>query len=461
MLRHCFRFAATVLLVSVGPQSAWAEPQTAQDLSREYGKLGQQFTVGVWRPAAPATGTVVFIAPDQFTLTAQESGHSFDRRKQYADRLFELAERAAEMGQLSLAFQWANETLYANPDHANGRRVLGYVRYGGRWLTPYGGRMAAAGKSWHPKFGWIASADVARYDAGERFVDGRWISAEAHTARHSSLKNGWQIRTDHFLITTNHSLETAAELAARLERLHQVWRQLFAGFYLSENEIRRLFAGQREPRRQVRPFRVYYHRTKDEYIDALRSRQPRIAETLGIYFDTHREAHFFAGSDPDAGTLYHEAVHQLFQESRPAASHIGEGANFWIVEGVATYFETLREHASLDSGPYFTVGESTAGRLPAARDRLTSGFYVPLAELTQLGKQEVQQHPEIAKLYSQSAGMTAFLMHAAGGRFREPLVQYLKAVYEGRDRQDSLADAVGESYQEIDAKYRRYMESLP
>jgi hypothetical protein len=240
-----------------------------------------------------------------------------------------------------------------------------------------------------------------------------------------------------------------------------VWRQLFAGFALTEREVRALFAGQREPRLQVRPFRVYYHRTKDEYIAALERRQPRIAETLGIYFDKHREAHFFAGDDHDTGTLYHEAVHQLFQESRPAAKHIGQTANFWIVEGVATYFETLREHAGSDCGPYFTVGQSTAGRLPAARDRLLNGFYLPLAELTQLGKLDLQQHAQIAKLYSQSAGVTAFLMHGDGGRFREALVRYLAAVYAGRDFGDTLAEVTGYSFGELDGRYRRYMESLP
>ena len=47
-------------------------------------------------------------------------------RKKHADALFELARQAAEAGQLSLAFQWATETVRENPDHAEARRVLGY-----------------------------------------------------------------------------------------------------------------------------------------------------------------------------------------------------------------------------------------------------------------------------------------------------------------------------------------------
>ena len=168
--------------------------------------------------------------------------------------------------------------------------------------------MVDAGKSWNPNRGWIAAEDAG--------VEPR------------PTKDGWQVRTDHFLVTSNHSQAAAAELATRLERLHQIWRQLFAGFYFSEREVRELFADERSPRERHQPFRVVYHRDQDDYVAALKRRQPRIAETLGIYFDADREAHFFAGDKQNLATLNHEAVHQLFQETRPAARHVGDGSQF-------------------------------------------------------------------------------------------------------------------------------------
>ena len=285
--------------------------------------------VPAWRPEAPATGSLLFVAPRPVHARQRERSIRSDAaRTRYADELFELAKRPPRPGNLSLAFQWATEAVRENPDHADARRVLGYEQRDGHWLTAYGARMADAGKTWHPKFGWIVASDVPRYEAGERLVGGNWITAEADAARHRDMKNGWQVRTDHFLVTTNHSLEAAVELAARLERLHQVWRQLFAGFYLNERGVRRAVRRRSRAARQLRPFRVYYHRDRAEYNAAFRRRQPRIAETLGIYFDANREAHFFAGDseqqatrrrgEPPVATLYHEAVHQLFQESRPA-----------------------------------------------------------------------------------------------------------------------------------------------
>jgi hypothetical protein len=458
-----------MLIVSVFcVRTAHADAQVAADLRTKYEALSTEFanTVPGWRPKAPVGGLLLFIAPDEYAPHPGEGEQFRSARKEYAGALFELATRAAEAGQLSLAFQWVTEVLREQPDHAEARRVLGYEVRDGRRLTPYGLRMADAGKAWHPNFGWLAPADVPRYEAGERLAGSRWISAEEDAARHRDMNKGWQVRTDHFLVTTNHSLEAGVELAARLERLHQVWRQFFAGFYMTENEVRRLFAGERPPRKQVRPFRVYYHRDKKQYADALRSRQPRIADTLGIYFDENREAHFFAESDqsssaPPIATLYHEAVHQLFQETKPAAKHVGSRANFWVIEGVATYFETLREHNHPTAGLYYTIGEPDAGRLPAARQRLLEGFYVPLAELTQLGKTAVQRHTDIAKLYGQATGLAAFFMDAEQGRYREPLVRYLVAVYSGRDGASSLSDAMAAGYSELDAEYRRYMQSLP
>jgi hypothetical protein len=414
------------------------------ELRAEYVRLSSAYaaTVPGWRPERPASGSLLFVAPDQYTGDESRGDQFRAERNKYADALFELAKQAAEAGQLSLAFEWATEAVRENPDYADARRVLGYEQHDGQWLTPFAKRMVAAGKKWDPRAGWIAAGDVATVP--------------------KPGKNGWQVRTDNFLVTSNHSQAAAAELAARLERLYQVWRQLFAGFSFTDREVSELFAGKREPRERHRPFRVLYHRDKDDYVASLQRRQRRIAETLGIYFDTDREAHFFAGDNQNVATLNHEAVHQLFQETRPAARHVGDTANFWIVEGIATYFETLREHRDPQAGLYYTIGESSAGRLPAARERLlTEKFYVPLDELAGFGKDDLQRYPQLAKLYSQSAGLAALLMDGEEGRYREPLVGYLTAVYAGRDDADSLSAATGTSHAELDAAYRRYLERLP
>ena len=443
-----------------------AAPDAAK-LQAKYQELSKQFAQAnpVWRPATPRSGNLLFIASDEYSPVLPADEGMRTARNKYADALFELAKEAAEAGQSSLAFQWATETLRENPDYADARRVLGYVERNGKWLTPYGVKMRDVGKTWDAQKGWIAETATA---IPESRVD---------ASHHADIKNGWQVRTDHFFVTTNHSLAAGAVLAARLERLYQIWRQLFAGFYYSEQEVKGLFAGERIARVSARQFKVFYHRNRDDYINNLSRRQPQIADTLGIYFDTNSEAHFYAedkaadkadsdanalaATDAPVATLYHEAVHQLFQESKTGARRIGEISNSWVVEGVATYFETLTEHNDPKMGLYFTIGELSAGRLPKARERLHDNYYVPLADLTKIGKLEMQHRDDVAKLYSQSSGLAAFLLDGAEGRYREPMVRYLGAVYTRHDNDQSLAEATGSSYSELDAAYRRFMESLP
>jgi len=55
----------------------------------------------------------------------------------------------------------------------------------------------------------------------------------------------------------------------------------------------------------------------------------------------------------------------------------------------------------------------------------------------------------------------AFLLDGDGGRDREAFVRYLQAVYAGHDSASTLAELTGSSYSELDAAYRRFIESLP
>jgi hypothetical protein len=440
------------LLVSFISPPLRAKPDVA-DLQAQYQQLSHQFAAAnaAWQPAAPATGSLLFVATDEYSGHYPPSDSNQEARNKYADALFDLARQAAEAGQLSLAFQWATETVRENPDHAEARRVLGYEQRDGRWLTTYGLKMFDAGKVWNPKRAWVAKDDASS-PSGED---------EADAARHADIKKGWQIRTDHFQVTTNHSLAAGAELASRLERLYQIWRQLFAGFYYTGTEVRALFAGERNARILSHPFHVIYYRDRQQYVETLRRHQPRIADTLGVYFDTLHEAHFFAGDEHSASTLFHEAVHQLFQESKPTTKHIATTANFWVVEGVATYFETLTEHIDPQAGLFYTVGELSAGRLPGARQRMRDGYYIPIGELARLDKGELQHSPQIIPIYGESSALAAFLIDGEQGRYREPFVRYLQAVYAGHDNDGTLAEFTESSYTELDAQFRRYMQSLP
>lgn len=386
-------------------------------------------------------------------------------RNEHAERLFDLAREAASAGHANLALELAAKTLREDPDHAEARRVLGYDDVDGQWRTPYEQEMARRGNVWHERFGWIKASDVEKYESGMRPRGRNWITAEQDAAARRTIGDGWIVTTEHFEVTTNHSLEEGVALARRLEELHDVWRQQFADYWLPASELQDVFAGRRRLVGRARPHQVWYFKSRDGYNAALRREQPRIDITLGIYFDTHRRAYFFAGEDHTRTTIYHEAAHQLFQEARPRSARarlVGRANNVWIIEGIATYFETLAIHDDPVRGRYYTLGGTDAGRLPTARARvLQENYYVPLADLVRLGKDDLQRRSDLTQLYSQLAGLTTFFLNAEGGRYRRALVDYLIAVYSSRADENTLSKLTGQSYAELDAAYRVFLESLP
>ena len=270
------------------------------------------------------------------------------------------------------------------------------------------------------------------------------------------IHSGWDVETEHYTIRTNHSIEAAVSLGVKLERLYRLWQQLFVRYYASEADVVALFDGRAQAGR--RPAAAAQHRL----LPRPRRLQPGVAGGDAQHRHLHRRlrrtrsrrAYFFAGQGSDDRTLYHEATHQLFHESRPVSPEVGRKANFWIVEGIAMFMESLRQEDG-----YYVLGGFDDERMHAARYRLLHDhFYVPLDELVGYGMEKLQKDPRIGTLYSQAAGLTHFLIFYGGGRYRDALVSYLSAVYTGRDDHDTLAKLTGQGYDELDKQYREFVE---
>lgn len=406
-------------------------------------------------PAAKL-GSLLFVPLDVYNSPA---GERPALNAEAAANAFAKAREAVAAGDVSGAFQHACAAVTLDPNHADARRLLGYRRIGDAWAGGYAQKMLDSDFAWRPAYGWIKATDVAKYDEGLRPFGGRWVPAEEDARRHAKISRGWAVRTDHFLITTNLDRAAGVSLAMRLETDYQLWRQLFGEFAATTQELQDRLDGKETAGYRQKPFRVIYHRDRQDYINELKARQPGIEMSLGVYFDSTRESHFFAGKDQDLATIDHEAVHQFFYESsaRPTRS-LAATANVWAVEGVACYFESLQQKG----GSAFTVGGADAGRLQAARHRRTvDNFYVPLAELTALGVADLQARSDIARLYSQSAGLASFFIDGQEGKYRDAFRQLLEEIYAGRDEPGTLARLAGRSYEELDEEYREFLKSLP
>lgn len=418
-------------------------------------------------------------------------------RQDRAGELYTLARRALDRARLpSIAYRLVEDVLRLDPDQANARSILGQqlfhdplreddATYAGEWVSAYeaGRRGGSKPHLLHEQFGWIPRAHLARYEEGLRLWKGSWISAEKERETRRDFRNAWEIESEHFMVKTNVGLEEGVLLSRRLEVFNEWLRQNFAAFFETPQELRARFekahVRRRGRKRRTSAMEVHYFATREEYQRKTSRMVPPGIETNGLYWQPHQRCYFFR-NEQRAGldTLFHEATHQILdiptQQARRTAARsaalklrrrpqdwvLGGKSGFWLIEGLACYFESFEVNDGVVS-----VGRPDHIRFVAAQHRLLrDNFYIPLEMFCRLGKDEFQQHPNVRQLYSQASGLAHFLMHYDDGRYRDDLVRLLSALYRPDPRnpleQPNLSEITGVSFVELDRQYREHMEEL-
>ena len=339
--------------------------------------------------------------------------------------------------------------LRENPDHKMSRRALGYVKHGDQWVWPNVARQLTQKKEYSPEEGWLRN--------GKKTIQSSPQTSSLLTGRLSAQTSDTTpqlFHSDHWHIQSTAGPPHAAALAKQLELTRFVWRQVFGGFVLTPVELSRRIVGQARPR-PTSLFKVVLLANREEYIDSLRLLEPDIGKTLGIYWTPTQTAWFFSSQDSDSRTVEHEATHQLFAESWPTSPSAGSKHGMWALEAAACYMESLQK---TDFG--FTVGGRQSGRVPAARERLLDdNFFLPLRQLSKLGRRALQNEPELPKIYSQLSGLADFFMNGERGRYRNAFTEYLVQIYRGTAEQETLWKLCGRSPEQLDTEYKRYLSS--
>jgi len=395
-------------------------------------------------------------------------------REKAAVELCQMARSAIAANHASYAYELIREAARFDSDNPTARRMLGYVQRGNEWVTPFEKYKTEKAEVWHDKFGWLPKAHVARYENGERYYvprggrRGTWIPAAKEAEHRLAFRNAWEVRTEHYLVKTNHSLEEGVRVAKALEDFHRYFFQTFAAFFNSREQMRSLFAGGRAGTASARPYIVHYYRTKDEYVKVLVPKFPdaalkkAIPITNGMYLFTDRVCHFFHGSSLDnTPTLYHEATHQVFYESIKKDRLIAERAHFWIIEGISCYMESFRVTKNGVS-----LGDPRFKRFQAAKTRFVDNrYYVPLEQFAAMGREAFQTSRHIRKNYSQASGLAKFFMEYDGGKYREALIEHLSQLYRNDSRRfvrvKSLEELTGVSYKKLDLEYGEFIRGMP
>ena len=344
-------------------------------------------------------------------------------RRQHADRIYELAKRAAKIGQGGVAFRLLHEVLYLEPDRADVRRMLGHKKQDDGWRVASEKISVRKTRKAHPQFGW---------PGGQYLI----------------------VRTPFFEIESNANEERTVALAEKLERWHTIWRQVFFDYWSNPRVTKKMFDGQSKITfRSSKRYRVVFFQNQQQFAKQLGRFVPGVAASSGYYSSSQRVAYFPDGDLRTQDTWRHEMTHQLFRESIRTKGEPFEDQFIWLDEGIATWFESLT-----DFGDYVTIGGFDSRRVQYARiRRFSEDFYIPLKELTSLGRISLQKHPELVRIYSQSAGVAEMLMNDEAGAMAKDVTDFLRLIYAGKLRPGSFEKIVGKSWSELDQRYPEFL----
>lgn len=352
-------------------------------------------------------------------------------------------------------------TLRDDPSHERARTAAGQIRRGDQWQWPEAARRLDRKEEFDPDFGWMPKDKLVRSRAGERYLRGRWIPSTDDDAKLREVKHGRQFASDYWEIVSTAPPKATGEVAASLEAARLVWLQVFGAFASEPADLEKRLAGRGRVMPQT-PHSAILCGNRRQFMAELLSLEPDITIADGLYWQPTATIWFFADpATPPNATVWHEGFHQLFAESRPDFVKLkadpGGRCGFWAVEAAALYAESITETTF-----GWTIGGRSAGRGPAARALLANDtFFMPLADLTALGRKDFQSADGITNLYDQCGGLADFFMNASNGRYRESFVEYLTRVYSGTADPDTLARLCRRSYPELDHEYKEFMKATP
>lgn len=312
-------------------------------------------------------------------------------RQESAERAFRGAKRCAEENLASLALHLLWRTVRESPNHPQARTLLGLPTGRSANVTTRPGRTAPQVLGWPPR----------------SFLVGQG---------------------PHFRIFSTASKQETMQLAEDLERFFEVWSQVFFKHWTSEREICESLLANRPIEPPPVICNVVLFGDRQAYSRALGTNNPASSQSTGYYSPENKLTLLFAGNEADSETRYHEITHQLLQEVVPrVVESPGKDSGFWIVEGIASYIESIQFCES-----YATIGGWQSPRLQYARARILPAEEVaPLESILPLSREQFQQSENLAELYTTSAAYVHMMFSSESGR--AAILRYLDSIYQGRD----------------------------
>jgi len=250
-------------------------------------------------------------------------------------------------------------------------------------------------------------------------------------------------QSEHFEVLSQAGEKPTVEVALACESIRQVWQQVFD----VEDDQSGLSVDSAFER-------VVLFRTREAYVRALRTLEPRIGISTGYYSPTHRTVFFYWEGAKSLPTLVHEVTHQLFDRNSGYRFDADASAGYWVIEALALYMESWSEE-SVGGLKIVDIGGWDSPRLQTARfRRLRDQYWIPWEEFSSADGKRLRSEPDIAKWYSQACGLAHCAMDQSA-KERSEFLRYVKSVY-GNDGKN--ANANFDAGNELLSKYDAYLQ---
>ncbi len=268
---------------------------------------------------------------------------------------------------------------------------------------------------------------------------------------------GWKARTysrvdsPHFTLLTRADAKSSRRIAQQLEQFYVLWSQVFYPLWAAPGILQSRLEGKGTPWPRHERLRVVLLKDRSEYLRILGVAEDNIGVSVGYYAPDAKTSFFYPAENLEA-TLFHELTHQLLMEAssiRPTELP-GKSGGIWMLEGIALYMESLRERHH-----YWTLGGWDAARGQTARYRaVRDGYWPEWDEFTSAGLATWKTDPDITRLYTHAAGVTAAFMHHLGEDAKQDYLKQMVGIYQGQNDSDALLSHLGKDHQAAKKQYQ-------